>query len=147
MHQSASMKLGFLRLKSNCGAEICRNGQHKVGWAGLDWTREDSKGASWMHESWLSGVVESESPACNMNPSLDKRTGGGYREREKETDQWMGGLTKAPSLLLVSGVTSQWDQCHLPASGRDSFIHKAWTAASTQNDAMIQAEQATRPNK
>lgn len=40
---------------------------------------------------------------------------------EREKDRRMNGRShKAPSLLLVSGVTSQWDQCHLPASGGDS---------------------------
>lgn len=89
---------------------------------GLCWAGEDGKGASWLHGGCLS-----ESPACNMSPSLDKRTGGGHRGEGKDTDHrpMNGRSHKAPSLLLVSGVTSQWDQCHLPASGRSSFIHKA----------------------
>lgn len=72
-----------------------------------------------MGEGGLS-VEGYESPVCNMSPSQDKRTGGGHN-REKESNRRMNGRShNAPSLLPVSGVTSQRDQCHLPASGGGS---------------------------
>lgn len=100
------MKLGFLRPgPKSMGLEQ----------AGLGRAGGDSEGASRVGERCGSG---DESPGCNMNPSQDKRS---WEWAQRRGDRRMNGRShKAPSLLLVSGVTSQWDQCHLPASGGDS---------------------------
>lgn len=43
------------------------------------------------------------------------------KKKERERAKPMNGrFHKAPSLLLVCGMTSQWDRCHLPASGGES---------------------------
>lgn len=60
---------------------------------------------------------------------------------DTDTQQWMGGLTEC----LVCDITV--GSMPSPASGRERFIHKAGTAASTQDDATIDAEQATGPYK
>lgn len=79
-----------------------------------------------------------------MSPSEYKRNKRRRKERVKETHKWMGGFIKLP--LFSSSL--EWHHSGISAISQPlaetQFIHKAWTAASTQ---MMQwYEQSRQPD-
>lgn len=67
------------------------------------------------------------------------------RARERERNQWMGGFIKLPLFSL----SVAWHHSGIGAISQplaeSQFIHKAWTAASAPNDAMIQQSRQPDP--
>lgn len=111
-------------------------GWNRHGWAGRDRAGEDSKRASWVGDGWLSWV---------RGGQKKKKKSEKERERERERNRWMGGFIKLPLFSL----SVAWHHSGIGAISQplaeSQFIHKAWTAASAPNDAMIQQSRQPDP--
>lgn len=147
MRQSVGVKLGFWQLgPKSMGLKQPGLGRAGQGRAGQGKIAREHPG--WVRGDWVGGRGISHQPVIwAHHKTREPGVGTAGRERERETEEWMGGLIMLP--LFSSSL--EWHHSGISAISQPlaetCFIHKAWTAASTQNDATIQAEQATRPNK